>query len=283
MTIQSVIYKKEHANPFNWVGSKHRYLREYLEVLTPLLDKRITVLDPFMGGGDLISKLPTHWDIHASDMMSQVYQLHVAIQEGLITTESVISGFNGRGMSKTNEDAYLTLRDEYNKNPSSQLLYLLMTNSFNNQLRFNQKGGFNMPFGKNRSSFNGSMQAKLKNYIQALKEREINFYNKSYCEFDFTAFDLIVLDPPYSNTCATYNESTGWNEDEDFRLFNKLDESGKDFVYFNQTWSKGVRNQTLINWMEGKQFKLLNETSNNCNHQRNNGFTEEVMVYKITA
>ena len=89
-----------------------------------------------------------------------------------------------------------------------------------------------MPFGKNRSSYNTRMRKKVKNYTQALKERKIDFINYDYKDLDFSEYDFLIIDPPYSNTIATYNESTGWDEEEDRILFDKIDSSGKKICIF---------------------------------------------------
>lgn len=271
------IFKKEFSNPFNWTGSKHRYLREFFSVLPQR--RGLKVLDVFTGGGDLISKLPKSWKITANDAMPQIIELHKGVQGGLINRDDILHEYNRRCLSSENREGYLQLREEYNLSKDPFLLYLLMTNSFNNQLRFNGSGGFNMPFGKDRSTFNKSMQRKLDNYSTSLNEREVIFKNSDYKDLDFTTFDLLLLDPPYSNTCATYNESTQWGEDDDVFLFEKIDSSGKDFIYFNQTWSKGVENRALLSWMGKYNHIVLKDTTSNCNHQRGGGRTEEVMVY----
>lgn len=271
------IYKKQHANPFNWTGSKHRYLKEFLSVLPDRKD--LKVLDPFVGGGDLISKLPTDWSITASDSMKEIIELHKMVQCGKITTDTILEEFNLRGLSREDSVPYLKLREEYNKDKDPLLLYLLMTNSFNNQLRFNKGGRFNMPFGKR--VFNPNMQDKLDNYSKSLSERSIRFRNKDFRKLDFSKYDLLLIDCPYRNTCATYNESTGWGVDEDIELFKKIEESGAMFIYFNQTWSKGIPNEELISWMKGYKSIVLKETSSNCSYNRNNDKTEEVMIFKV--
>ena len=272
-------FKKVYSNPFNWTGSKHRYLEDFARLL-PEKDN-LKVLDPFVGGGDLISKLSPTWTIHAGDSMKEIIDLHKECQKCSFTKESILYEYNLRGMSKTNRGAYLSLREEYNKDPSPDKLYLLMTNSFNNQLRFSSKG-FNMPFGKDRSTFNKNMQQKLENYQDLLEGRDITFECRSWDSYDFSEYDLILLDPPYSNTCATYNESTGWSEEEDKKLFNTLKDSGTDFIYFNQTWSKGVSNKTLIDWLRTVDHKVLKETSTGCSYNRDNSYTQEVLAWKVT-
>lgn len=271
-----VSFSQEYANPFNWVGSKFRYLEDFMEVLPS--EEGIRVLDCFLGGGDLISKLPESWNIKGIDIMPQLVGMHKAIQGGNLNTKSILEDFNSRGMSKTNSTAYLELRDEYNNNPTPELLYLLMTNAFNNQLRFNQKGGFNMPFGKDRSSFNPKMQAKLTNYSNWLKTANVTLECKSYKEEDFSNYDLLLLDPPYLNTTATYNEQGGWTNADDVDLLEKLTDYSGKFIYFNQLVSKGVENTNLKKWIESYNVKVLSDTTENCNHQRKGGTTVEIMV-----
>ncbi len=272
--------KKQHSNPFNWTGSKHRYLEDLFSVLPDV--ENIKVLDPFVGGGDLISKLPKSWSITCSDSMGQVIDLHRAIQQGAITVESTLKSYNDRDMSKTNRETYYALRSEYNETKSIELLYLLMTNSFNNQLRFNKSGGFNMPFGKNRSTFNSSMQSKLQNYYDSMQGRDIDFLNSDYDSFDFGDYDLVLIDPPYTNTVATYNESTGWSKEDDLKLFINIDSAadhGAKFVYFNQTWSKGVENAELSKWSRSYNVRILKTTTESCSYNRGKGATTEVMIW----
>lgn len=270
--------KKEYSNPFNWTGSKHRYLKDLFDVLPKVECMR--VLDPFVGGGDLISKLPVTWKITACDSMPQIIDLHKHVQSGKLNSEIISTMFKERAMSKDNKAAYLELREEYNKTKDVNLLYLLMTNSFNNQLRFNKSGGFNIPFGKRK--FNDLMASKLDNYSELLKCRYITFANKEFNWWDFLYFDLILVDPPYLNTTATYNESGGWSKLDDSELFNKLDcvnELNKKFIYFNQTWSNGKQNKRLSLWSEMYNVRVLKDTTKTCSYNKKGGKTVEIMVW----
>jgi len=270
--------KKEYSNPFNWTGSKHRHLKDLFDVLPT--DKYMRVLDPFVGGGDLISKLPAEWVITASDSMPQIIHMHKCVQSGLLNSEVVSKMFNDRGMSKDNKAAYLELREEYNKTKDPVLLYLLMTNSFNNQLRFNKSGGFNIPFGKRK--FNDLMASKLDNYRDLIAGRNITFHHSEFTNILFNAFDLILIDPPYLNTTATYNESDGWVKLDDSLLFNKLEivnESNKKFIYFNQTWSNGKENECLSLWCKKYNVRILKDTTKTCSYNKKGGKTVEIMVW----
>ena len=60
---------------------------------------------------------------------------------------------SSKGLGEYNKAGYNKLRDDFNKKASKDneyylMLYLLIVYSFNNQLRFNRKGEFNLPVGK---------------------------------------------------------------------------------------------------------------------------------------
>ena len=104
------------------------------------------------------------------------------------------------------------------------LLYVLVIFSFNNQIRFNNRGEFNLPVGKR--DFNSKMQTKLNAFIDRLKEIDCNFLNVDFRNFsveDLEENDFIYADPPYLITCATYNEQDGWNETLEKQLYELLD------------------------------------------------------------
>jgi len=56
-------------------------------------------------------------------------------------------------LSSYNKDGFNRLRNDFNDKKEKDdeyylMLYLLIVYSFNNQLRFNRKGEFNLPVGK---------------------------------------------------------------------------------------------------------------------------------------
>lgn len=70
--------------------------------------------------------------------------------------------------SKYNKDAYLKMRQDYNKNKDNVLLlYLLLIYGFNHMIRFNSKGDFNLPVGN--VDFNKNVYIALINYLNFRK------------------------------------------------------------------------------------------------------------------
>ena len=73
-------------------------------------------------------------------------------------------GDANKGVSAYNREKFLRLRDRFNNYPRKDnqyyiLLYTLILFGFNNQLRFNDNGEFNLPVGKR--DFNTAIEAKL--------------------------------------------------------------------------------------------------------------------------
>ena len=121
-------------------------------------------------------------------------------------------------LSKTNKDWYMQARSDYNddfvKDPV--LLYVLVCHSFANQIRFNKKQEFNLPFGLR--TFNENMRANAIAYIEKLKNVDISFENMDFAMIDIsklTKNDFVYIDPPYLVSVATYNENWGWNRERE--------------------------------------------------------------------
>lgn len=109
------------------------------------------------------------------------------IVKGIYKSEDTIIAYidkiiNQYQLSKTNKEGYLQLREDWNKSDNKDWvrLYTLICHSFNNQIRFNSKGEYNMPFGKDRSDFNPKLREKFKKFRNLIKSKSIYFYNESF-------------------------------------------------------------------------------------------------------
>lgn len=167
---------------------------------------------------------------------------------------------DNNGLKKYNYEGFYKLRSDYNnlKNKNSRraldLLYMLVVYGFNNDMRFNKAGKFNLPVGK--TDLNKNNVKKLKNYIERV--------NKINCEFVCGDFreerikdillkaDFIYADPPYLIGDAVYNESSNWNENTEKDLINFLDllrEKKKKFALSNVLTKVGSTNNVLCDWV----------------------------------
>lgn len=263
------------SNPFNYTGSKHRYLRDLLDILPK--DHGLSVCDPFVGGGDLCSNLPVSWRVYASDSMPEIIGMHKHIDKGLINSDLIAAKAYFSRLNNKDETYYYKFRDAYNKSPSPTDLYLLLCHSNTNRVRFNSDGEFNMPFGKRW--FNLEMRKKLDDYHRRLFMRNIKFDVQDFVFVDFSMFDITLIDPPYLNSVATYNESGGWTRGDELDLHEKIKSECKKFVYFGQIWSNGKHNSLLDKFSKGYNVKVLKDTTKHCSSNRADKKTVEVMIW----
>lgn len=278
-------------SPLNYTGGKHKLLPQLLPLILPPppSDKINTFVDLFTGGGNVVANIQAEKRI-ANDIDSNVIEIYKAFQQHSSedVIQYIVSKINEYKLSMDNQNGYNTFRDDYNRakvrNPFD--LFVLICYSFNHQIRFNSKGEFNMPFGKNRSQYNKTIEQNLINFHKAIKD--VIFTNNSFIDLKIDKLscnDYVYCDPPYLITCASYNERDGWNEEKELKLLNLLDTLNDRNIYFglsNVFENKGNRNEMLIDWCNNRGYTVnhLNNTYNNCSyHAKNkNLLTDEVFI-----
>lgn len=256
--------------PFNYHGGKYRYIDTILDNLPK--DKDLNFLDVFAGGHCVSSHVDRSWNITTNELCYQVSDMVSTIYNDKFIFEIlVLSGQETLNLFRDNKEAYLDLVESYNKRPTPYKLYLLICGSFSNQIRFNSKNEFNLPFGKRY--FNSSMQKKLTNFIERLSERNIEFSSKCFTELDFDDYDILFVDPPYLLTTASYNENGGWTEELEQQLYRKLSNTSSKWMLTNQLHAKGKTNKYLLDFIESNNFTVqdLATTTRYSNYQRQSG------------
>ena len=277
MKKNEIVYIK---SPMNYTGGKYKLLPQILPLIPENID---TFVDLFTGGANVAININAK-KIIANDIEKRIINIYKFFQTENIgniikNIESLIEKFE---LSMENVDGYNEMRSFYNHivtgkteggNPHAPLmLFVLICYSFNHQFRFNSKGEFNMPFGKDRSRFNDTMKQNLINFHMALREKNIIFTDKDFTELKvdkLTKNDLVYCDPPYLITCATYNEKDGWNETREKKLLSLLDDlndKGIRFALSNVLFSKGKTNDLLIDWGSKYNIQHLDYTYKNCNY-----------------
>lgn len=200
---------------------------------------------------------------------------------------------SSKGVGQYNKEHFLKLRDDFNKainedNYYYVMLYVIIVYAFNNQIRFNSKGEFNLPVGKR--DFNKNMANKLSAFIDKIQTQNSIFTCKDFRDFDISQLsdrDFVYADPPYLITCATYNEQDGWNEKSERDLLAFLDKLHKNNIRFalsNVLRSKGKENHILLEWLNdhsGKYHAIpLDYSYSNSNYQTKDKISasEEVLI-----
>ena len=280
-----MVDKKYVKSPMNYTGGKYKLLHQ----IEPLFPEDINLfVDLFTGGGNIAVNVKAN-KIVANDCEENIigiyktFQKYDNVDELIAQIEEIIKTY---GLTIDNTEAYNKFRNDYNNLKTSQgnyplpissynmdiLLYVLICYSFNHQYRFNSKGEFNMPFGKERSQWNENMKNNLINFHRQIKEKDIVFLNKDFRQLKVDKLginDFVYCDPPYLITCATYNEKDGWNQECEEDLLNLLDELNTKKIKFalsNVLYSKGKTNDLLIEWSKKYNVHHLDYTYQNCNY-----------------
>lgn len=274
--------KKYIKSPLNYTGGKHKLLPQ----IEPLFPQEINRFFDIFAGGANVAINSNSSKVIVNDIEKHVIELYQYFQKKTSTevvqeVEEIIKKYE---LSKENKEGFLKLRESYNEKKEPIKLYVLICFGFNHQIRFNNSGQFNIPFGKNRSHFSERLKSNLINFIDEIHKKQIIFSNSDF-EFPINNFetnDFVYCDPPYLVSRASYNESDGWNEKEERRLLNYLDELHKNNIKFalsNVLENKGLKNEILIAWSKKYNVNYLNYTYKNSNYQRKNeGKTVEVLI-----
>lgn len=261
-------------SPMNYTGGKYKIL----EHIVPYFPKNINnFVDLFAGGLNVGINVKAN-TIYANDQISYLVDLYKFFQQS--NTEELIESIKRRiaefNLSQENQDGYIALRNEYNTNGSILDLFVLTCFSFNHQIRFNSKHEFNTPFGKNRSSFNPTIETNLIRFCEALHKKNIVLSTGDFLAFDFSVLgkgDLVYCDPPYLITTGSYNDGKrgfkDWTIKEDRELLNLLDTLNDRGIYFalsNVFTHKGLTNDELIEWSKKYHVTFIDKSYANCSY-----------------
>jgi DNA adenine methylase len=271
----------------NYVGGKYKLLPQ---LMPHFPDKINTFVDLFAGGCNVGINVEAKRIIcnDKEKVIIDFYNecLKYSSEEMLKVLDNTINKY---GLSKTNQEGFLRIRKDYNDgNRTWDMFYAMLTHAFNYQIRFNSKGEYNMPFGKDRSSFNPSLRQHFISFVDRLKEINIIFNNRDYKELKVAKLqegDFVYCDPPYLITTAAYNEQDGWTEKDEKELLYMLDYLNLHKVKFalsNVLIHKGKENKILQEWSKKYIVHQLNYNYGNSNYQTKDRSTEGSLEVLIT-
>jgi len=296
-------------SPLNYTGGKYKLLPQIL----PLFPEDIsTFVDLFCGGGnvginvradrillnDSNSYVTSILKLFQKTTSSELERMIFKIIKEYALSLSTENGYDyygcqsADGLATYNRERFNKLREDFNNRKKKDekyycMLYVLIIYAFNNQLRFNSSGEFNLPVGKR--DFNIKMRNKLSTFVNALHNKgNVEIINTDFRKINphnLTPEDFVYADPPYLVTCATYNEQNAWNRDSEVSLLNYLDSLTRLDIHFalSNVLSNGEKqNDILIEWLERHpeyQVHNLKFDYSNSNYQKKDkGSASEVLI-----
>lgn len=277
----------------NYTGGKHKLLKQIIPYFPEDINNFV---DLFCGGANVAINVEAKENIYCIDKQEEVIRLFntlktLSIEEVFSTIENIISKFNltntslhgyhhyncesASGLAVYNKENYKRLRDYYNSkvenNSYFDLVFFVLTIfGFNNQIRFNKSGNYNIPVGKR--DFNEKIKNNVIEFLEVIKKNDIIFRCEDFrnMSINLSKGDFLYADPPYLISTATYNEQNGWTEIEEKDLLDLLDElnaKGVKFALSNVLEHKGKENLILKNWAAKYYINYLDYNYRNSNYQ----------------
>ena len=296
-------------SPLNYTGGKYKILNQ----LIPIFPKELDLFVDLFSGGSNVGVNVNAKRIVCVDKQKEIIRvmdLFKKYEDGYIIdklekiidkyelSNSLLNGYeiyhctSDKGLGSYNKNKYVELRNDYNnmKYDSIEKDFLFLTlviYGFNNQIRFNSNGEFNMPVGKR--DFNNSLRKNLKNFITKLKTKNIEFVNSDFREFAIETNEntLVYCDPPYFLGTASYNENGGWTKQDEIDLLNYLtilDSKGIKFALSNVIEHKGATHEMLEAWIREHNYTIHYITCdyNNSNYHKQEGNVTKTVEVLIT-
>lgn len=198
-------------------------------------------IEPFMGSGVVAFNVSPKRAL-LTDSNRHIIRVYNAIQSGEITPYNLRSFLEQEGslLKQKGEKHYYEIRDRFNEKHSPFDFLFLNRSCFNGMMRFNSKGGYNVPFCRKPNRFAKAYVTKICNQVAWAKEQMIDkdwlFACQDWRETfsSIQANDFVYLDPPYNNRHTDYYNQ--WDEGESDELANAVKKIQGGFAY--STWKK---------------------------------------------
>lgn len=210
--------------PLKWAGGKRWLLPKLRNVWKKYQDYQL--IEPFCGGLAVTLGLAPKQAI-LNDVNPHLINFYRWLKKGMTC----------RIAMQNNAEVYYQHRKRFNElisleksrdQEAAELFYYLNRTGFNGLCRFNQKGGFNVPFGS----------YKTINYKAGFLE-----YKKAFEDWEFTVGDFeqitisnhsfVYADPPYDVEFRQYSAG-GFSWDDQIRLAEWLATQNQPIVASNQ-------------------------------------------------
>jgi len=196
-------------------------------------------IEPFMGTGAVAFNVAPRRAI-LCDTNPHLVNFYSGIASGEITPEVVKKYLirEGEKLLYKGEDHYYLVRDRFNSDHSPLDFLFLNRAGFNGMIRFNRKGGFNIPFCRNPKRFAQAYITKITNQVswasKLIQAKEFTFKCQDFSKTieEASSDDIIYCDPPYIGRHVDYYN--GWDDTREHELFNKLSNFNGKFIL--STW-----------------------------------------------
>ena len=210
-----------------WISSNVEYLQ---------YDRWV---EPFMGTGVVAFNVRPKKAL-LCDSNPHLIRFYNALKNKEITSGIVRKFLTDEGVKllKSEGEYYYEVRKRFNEEKNPLDFLFLSRSCFNGMMRFNKKGGYNVPFCKKPNRFAQSLVTKITNQVenisQIIENGDYTFKLQNFTETlnELQPTDLVYSDPPYIGRHVDYFDS--WTQEEEIILKKGLLNSQSKFIL--STW-----------------------------------------------
>jgi len=190
----------------------------------------------------------------AADSNRHLIRFYQSIKDGRITPSTTRRFLESEGekLAKKGEDHYYAIRSRFNKDEDPLDFLFLSRACFNGMIRFNSKGGYNVPFCRKPERFRGAYITKIVNQVgwvsAVMKHADWQFIVQDWRVTlgDARSNDFVYVDPPYIGRHTDYFNS--WDEKEADALAASLRALPCGFAYSMWSRNRYRENEHLQRW-----------------------------------
>jgi len=216
-------------------------------------------IEPFMGTGVVAFNIRPQNAI-LCDSNPHLINFYNAIKDDTINPNITRAFLEEEGDKLLRiEDYYYEVRERFNKYHNPLDFLFINRAGFNGMIRFNKKGGHNVPFCRKPNRFAKSYITKIVNQVdniqKIIKSNDYRFINQDFRDTIAMANqdDIIYCDPPYIDRYVDYYN--GWSSEDENSLNRLLDDFEGRFILSTWHSNKYRENEYLKSiW---KKFELV--------------------------
>jgi DNA adenine methylase len=216
--------------PLKWAGGKRWLIPKLSKIWTPHNHRRL--VEPFCGGLSVALGLQPETAL-LNDVNLALINFYRQCQQGLKVDISL----------ENSEILYYQYRTLFNMlnqqgievNKTAQLFYYLNRTGYNGLCRFNQSGGYNVPFGRYKTI---NYKQDFFQYQQQLNKWQ--FSQQDFAKLAIEDKDFIYADPPYDVPFRQYSQQ-GFSWEDQQRLAIWIHEHNGPAVISNQATDRVIK------------------------------------------
>ncbi len=189
-------------SPLKWAGGKRKLVSDIAKLVAK--NPRQRLIEPFVGGGSVFLNMNFKQYLLMDSNADLINLFNHIKQDPAKFIECSAKLFTA---DTNQEKRYYALREQFNQTaPSIQrsvLFLYLNRHGYNGLCRYNQTGGYNVPFGQYKKPYYPEQEILM----FAQKSKQAQFHSGDFSNAFKSALpgDIIYCDPPYSPINQTAN------------------------------------------------------------------------------